>query len=300
MRRRDALRGIAAAAISIPAWRPARAEGAPPAPETDLAAIEKRVGGRLGVAALETASGRRLLHREDDRFPLCSTFKWLLAARVLARVDAGQEQLTRFVPYGPGDLLEYAPITREHVKEGGLSVSALAEAAVEASDNTAANLLLVSIGGPAGLTAYLREIGDPETRLDRKEPELNSAIPSDPRDTTTPAAMVSDVQALLLGSRLTAPSRERLIGWLVGSTTGGARLRAGVPREWRVGDKTGTGNLGSTNDVAILWPRTGAPILVAAYLTDSHAEPAAREAALADVGRAVARWAQDLRGGKGR
>ncbi|HET9982020.1 MAG TPA: class A beta-lactamase [Longimicrobiales bacterium] len=252
-----------------------------------LADIERRVAGRLGVAVLDVGTGRRLGYREHERFPMCSTFKWLLVAQVLSRVDRGEERLERRVPYGPSDLLEYAPVTREHVSEGAMSVSALCDAAIRYSDNTAANLLLPTVGGPAGLTAYLRGIGDPATRLDRMEPELNSAVPGDPRDTTTPAAMLANLRRVLLGRELSDASRERLLGWLVGNTTGAAKLRAGLPGHWRVGDKTGMGEHGATNDVAIVWPARGAPLLVAAYLTESMVPVDARNEALADVGRLV-------------
>lgn len=255
-----------------------------------FADIERRVAGRLGVMAFDVATGRRLGYRANERFPMCSTFKWLLVAHVLSRVDLGEERLERRVPYGPSDVLEYAPVTREHVGEGALSVSALCAAAVEHSDNTAANLLLASVGGPSGLTAYLRRIGDSVTRLDRIEPELNSATPGDPRDTTSPGAMSEDLRRVLLGRALSDASRELLVDWLVGNTTGAAKLRAGLPGHWRVGDKTGMGAHGSTNDVAIVWPAAESPLLVAAYLTESAAPAGERNGALAEVGRLIAEW----------
>src|SRR6266550_6051422 len=168
------------------------------APAPDFAAIEQHVAGRLGVAALDTATGRRLAYRADERFALCSTFKWLLGAQVLARAEAGVEQLSRVVRYAETDLLEYAPVTRAHVR-GGMTISELVSAAIRYSDNTAANLLLQTIGGPASFTAYLRRLGDRITRLDRVEPDLNSAIPGDARDTTTPNAMVANLRVVLLG-----------------------------------------------------------------------------------------------------
>lgn len=216
-----------------------------------------------------------------------STFKWLLAAQVLARVDEGEESLDRVVRYGPGDLLEYAPVTRERVEEGGLSVSELCAAAVQVSDNTAANLLLATVDSPAGFTAYLRTLGDSTTRLDRTEPELNEAAPGDPRDTTTPAAMLEDLRAVLLGDVLAPASRERLIDWMVTSTTGLARLRAGLPEGWRTGDKTGTCGRGTANDVAIIWPPGREPILIAAYLAEAEASYEDCNAALAEVARGI-------------
>lgn len=253
-----------------------------------FAEIERRVRGRLGVAVLDTGSTRHLEHRAEERFPMCSTFKLLLASSILAHVDAGRERLAREVPYREADLLAYAPITRAHVREGQMSVGALCAAAIQYSDNTAANLLLRTIGGSRALTSYVRTLGDEVTRLDRTEPTLNESIPGDPRDTTTPAAMLADMRRVLLGDVLSPASRAQLIEWLVGNTTGGARLRAGLPTTWRVGDKTGTGERGSTNDVGILWPERRAPILIAAYLTECEAPASEPNAALADVARVAA------------
>jgi len=279
---------LAAAAALLLADPPSTLAGPPPAAAV-LAAIERRTGGRLGVAALDTGSGRRIDHRSGERFPLCSTFKLLLSAAVLARVDRGEERLERVLPYGEADLLEHAPVTRAHVKEGGMPVAGLCGAAMTYSDNTAANLLLRTVGGPEGLTRYLRSLGDPATRLDRNEPTLNSALPGDPRDTTTPAAMLADLRALLLGGALRPPSRRQLQDWLTANTTGAARLRAGLPPDWQAGDKTGTGAHGSVNDVAVLWPPRRPPLLVVAYQTGSAAPAADLEAALAEVGRVAVR-----------
>ncbi len=260
-------------------------------PAPDFGSIERQVAGRLGVAALDTATGRRLAYRADERFAMCSTFKWLLGAQILSRADAGTEQLSRVVPYGETDLLEYAPVTRAHVREGGMTISELVSAAIRYSDNTAANLLLQAVGGPASFTAYVRQLGDRITRLDRVEPDLNSAIPGDARDTTTPNAMVANLRLILLGDHLGRAARD-LIAWLVSNATGAEKLRAGLPATWRVGDKTGMGAHGATNDVAVTWPVNREPILVAAYLAETEAGVAGRNAALASVGRAVGRWVQ--------
>ncbi len=200
---------------------------------------------------------------------MCSTFKFLAAAAVLHRVDGKEEQLGRMIPYTRADLLEYAPVTTEHVKEGGMTLGGLCAAALELSDNTAANLLLKTIGGPEGLTRYARSLGDQQTRLDRIEPDLNSAIPGDERDTTTPAAMLGNLRALLLTNALSPASRQQLGTWLEKNKTGAEMLRAGVPGDWRVGDKTGRGAHGATNDIAILRPPGKAPILVAVYSVDA-------------------------------
>lgn len=253
-----------------------------------LAALEARAGGRLGVAALDTGTGRRIAHRGEERFPMCSTFKVLLAGAVLARVEKGQERLDRPIAYTKADLLEYAPVATARLAEGRMTVEALCAAAVEASDNTAANLLLQALGGPGEVTAFARGLGDPVTRLDRTEPTLNTALPGDPRDTTTPAAMVESLKAMLLGGGLEPDSCQRLEGWMRGSLTGGDRLRAGLPATWTIGDKTGTGDRGTVNDVAILRPPGRAPILVAAYYTGSRAPLKDRNAVLAEVGRIVA------------
>ena len=249
-----------------------------------LADLERRHGGQLGVAVLDTATMNGVAHQGDERFPMCSTFKFLAAAFVLARVDRGQEDLNRRVAYTRDDLVTYSPVTERHVG-AGMTLSELCDAAVTLSDNTAGNLLLDSFGGPAGLTAYARSIGDAVTRLDRRETELNEARPGDPRDTTTPRAMVDLLHKTVLGDALSAPSRAQLTAWLVANKTGDKRLRAGVPKDWRVGDKTGTGENNTTNDVGIIWPPGRAPIIVAAYYVEARASGDERNAVLAEVGR---------------
>ncbi|HLZ66328.1 MAG TPA: class A beta-lactamase [Aliidongia sp.] len=253
-----------------------------------LAGIEAQSGGRLGVAILDTATGVRTGHRADERFPMCSTFKLLAAGAILARVDAGRERLDRRVRFEASDLMAYAPVTKDHAGGTGMTLAELCAAAIAYSDNTAANLLLAALDGPAGLTAYARTLGDPVTRLDRIEPDLNQATPGDPRDVTTPAAMLADLHGLALGDFLSPGSRGQLVRWLLDCRTGDARLRAGLPANWRVSDKTGSGDHGSTNDVALIWPPGRAPILVSAYLTGAEAPPERREATLAAVGRAIA------------
>ncbi len=292
MQRREAIAVIAAGVSSPFLTGTARFRGKHP-PTPDFATIERQIAGRLGVAALDVATRRRLTYRATERFPMCSTFKWLLAAQVLSLTDAGREQLSRVIPYSQLDLLDYAPVTRAHVSEGGMTLSGLSAAAIQHSDNTAANLLLRVVGGPSSLTAFLRQLGDTVTRLDRTEPDLNSAVPGDVRDTTTPNAMITDMEALLIGNHLTRASRALLLDWLTGNTTGGDKLRAGLPEGWRIGDKTGSGAHGTTNDVAIVWPSPQRPVLVAAYLTETTAAVPASNQALAAVGRAVAAWVGD-------
>ena len=262
------------------------------APATDmherLQALERRHGGRLGVSILDTASGKRTGHRADERFPMCSTFKFLAAAQVLARVDRGEERLDRHIVYAKDDLVAYSPMTEKHVGAPGMTLAELCHAAITLSDNTAGNLLLDSFGGPAGLTAFARTLGDNVTRLDRRETELNEAIPGDPRDTTTPAAMLDDMHRLLLGDVLSPASRKQLGDWLLANTTGGSRLRAGLPGDWRVGDKTGTGDNGASNDIAIVWPADRAPLLITAYYAESTVPQETRNAVLAQVGEIAA------------
>lgn len=253
-----------------------------------LAQLERRDGGRLGVEVRDTATGRRFGHRADERFPMCSTFKAIAAATVLARADKGQDDLNRRISYGRDDLLSYAPVTSKNV-ETGMTLAELCAAAVVWSDNTAANLMLATMGGPAGITAFARAHGDGVTRLDRTEPTLNTAIAGDPRDTTTPAAMVGLLDNVLLGQALSAESRGKLVGWMHESPTGLKRVRAGLPEGWRTADKTGTGDNGTANVVALIHRPDGAPILAAVYLTGSPAEPAARDTLHAEVGRLIAR-----------
>lgn len=256
---------------------------------TRAAALEKRHGGKLGIAAIDLADGRQLGHRADERFAMCSTFKLLLAAAVAARVDAGAESWDRQIPYGQDDLLSYAPVTGkpENVKAAAMSVAALCAASMQHSDNTAANLLLESIGGPPALNRFLRKNGDDISRLDRIEPDLNSNLPGDPRDTTTPRAMVDTMAAILIGDALSQASRERLTGWMTSNRTGDKRLRAAMEANWKTGDKTGTGENGAVNDVAIIWPGERPPFLIAVFYTGSSATPEEREKVIADAGRLV-------------
>lgn len=253
--------------------------------DAKVQAIEQRVGGRLGAAFWDTHDGRRGSYRGGERFPMCSTFKLPAAAAVLARVDRGTEHLDRIVHYGEDRILEYAPVTSRHVRDG-MSVAALCAAAIEQSDNTAGNLLLDIVGGPPGLTTYLRGIGDTVTRLDRTEPALNNAEPNDPRDTTSPVAMLDTMNQLLVQKRvLSDASRTRLQQWLVAAATGADRLRAGLPRTWRVGDKTGAGQHAATNDIAIAWPPRRGPVLITAFSLDSPHSLADRARAIADIAR---------------
>jgi len=218
---------------------------------SELAELEARLGGRVGVAALDTRDGTALFYRGDERFAMCSSFKWLLAAAVLARVDSRELALSQRVPFSANDLIEFSPATKARVGEGSLTAGELCEAAVEVSDNTAANLLLALVGGPQGLTRYLRQAGDQVTRVDRNETALNSNIPGDERDTTTPSAMVETMRRILVGNALSGGGRERLLSWMKNCRTGLERLRAGLPTAWVEGDKTGSGSNGAAVDTAV-------------------------------------------------
>ncbi|HEY0182524.1 MAG TPA: class A beta-lactamase [Rhodopila sp.] len=253
-----------------------------------LARIEHGVGGRLGVSILDPVAGKRVDYRGNERFPLCSTYKLLAGAAVLARVDRGEDSLERRIVYPRDKLVTYSPATEQHAGAEGMTLGAICEAAVRLSDNTAGNLLLESLGGPSGLTSVLRAWGDSMTRLDRIEPQLNDATPGDPRDTTTPAAMAETVRKVVVADGLSATSRERLAGWLIANRTGDKRLRAGLPGAWRAGDRTGAGDHATTNDVAVIWPPGRAPLIAVAYLTQSPAPVDARNAALAQVGQIAA------------
>jgi len=253
-----------------------------------LAELDKRSGGRLGCAVLNTSTEAMIAHRGDQRFPMCSTFKASAVAFVLQRADRRAERLDRRIVFSERDILPHAPITELHVGGDGMSVADLCAAAITVSDNTAANLLLASFGGPAALTNFWRAIGDTVTRLDRTEPELNEGTPGDPRDTTSPAAMLENLRKFVLGDVLAPASREMFSKWLVRTTTGDARLRAGFPRNWVIGDKTGTGGHETSNDIAVIWPPSRKPFVVAAYLTQGPDSEDARNAILADVGHAVA------------
>ncbi len=288
--RRAALTG--AAALMVPAFAKA-APGAPDvkAAETRLAAIEARIGGRMGVAILDSENNVGIGHRADELFAMCSTFKFLAAAAVLHKVDAGKARLDDRIAYGKSDIIPYAPVTEKHIGQDGKGDMLLREicaAAVELSDNPAGNLMLREIGGPQGLTQFMRSIGDDKTRLDRTEPTLNTAIPGDPRDTTTPNAMTQSLQKILLGSALSAQSRAQAERWLIGCKTCDNRLRAGLPASWRIGDKSGTGANASVNTIAIVRPPQRAPLLIAIYCTGSALPTKELEAAHADVARLVA------------
>ena len=255
-----------------------------------LRALERRAGGRLGAYILDAGHGTGFGWRADERFPHCSSFKMSLAALVLNGLEVGDLDGDEILHWDDSELLPYSPVTEAHIASG-LSLEALAHGAVVQSDNTAANLLLRKLGGPARLTAYWRSLGDGVSRLDRYEPELNQTPPGTELDTSTPVAMATTAARLLFGDALSAPNQRMLRGWLHEVQTGSSRLRAAFPADWVSGDKTGTW-LGATVqtyvDVAFGVPPGRPPVVVAAYFEPSQGSAStgnAANAVLAEVGR---------------
>ncbi|MEJ6004530.1 class A beta-lactamase [Paucibacter sp. AS339] len=253
--------------------------------------LEAQVGGQLGVFALHTGTRLQFGYRAEQRFAMCSTFKLLLAGAVLARIDAGQLRPDQRVRFGPRDMVPHAPVTGALLESGtvsaSLSVLDLCAAILLESDNPAANLLLPLVGGPPGLTRFFRELGDTETRLDRIEPALNSNLPDDPRDTSTPASYVALMDRLLCSDFLSDAARQQLLVWMNETETGLGRLRAGAPKDWPAGDKTGTGANGAVNDVAIFLPPKQAPILMAVFMNGSSQTVPALNAVHAELAERV-------------
>lgn len=266
-------------------------------PDISSRLLELEGVGRLGVCVLDTGTGEVSGNRLDESFALCSTFKLALVAACLRAADAGRLDLEEVLPYGPDDLLEWAPVTGPNVGRGGLPVRTLMQAAQEMSDGGAANLLVRRMGGPAAVTARFREMGDNVTRLDRYEPDLGLVLSGDLRDTTSPRAMAELVARITTGSILTPASRTQLLEWMVATNTGARRLRAGLPSEWRSGNKTGTGRAPGTtnkcNDIAITFPPGKPPVIIAVYY-DSGVYSGQiedwQQAVVAKVGRIATGW----------
>jgi beta-lactamase class A len=281
------------AAVSVPiatVWISWATKGdAAVAAQAQLAKLERTLAGRLGVFALNTANGTQLSYRANEYFPMCSTFKVLLVSAILKRSTQSDGLMQQRIKYQQSDLVTYSPITEQHVKDG-MTVATLCAAAIQYSDNTASNLLMNLLGGPGTVTAFARSIGDRQFRLDRWETALNSAIPGDQRDTSTPNAMATSLQRLALGDALEPHLQWQLRVWLQGNTTGAARIRAGVPAAWQVGDKTGTGDYGTANDLALLWPPRRAPVIVAIYTTQGQKDAKAHNDKIASAARIVVDW----------
>ncbi|NHZ63760.1 class A beta-lactamase [Massilia genomosp. 1] len=273
--------GVATPGVATPGVATPVAEA-----QAELAALEAAAGGRLGVGAIDTGDGRRLGHRADERFPMCSTFKAIAAAAILAHGKHVPGWLDQRVYYTKADLVTYSPITEKHLDDG-MTVGELCAATIQYSDNAAANLLMAMIGGPGGVTGFARSMGDTVFRLDRWETELNTAIPGDPRDTATPAAMAALLRRVALDDGLPAAQRDQLQNWMRGNTTGDTRIRAAVPASWAVADKTGTGAYGSSNDIGIVFPPKGAPVVLALYYTQADQQAKADSEILAQATRIV-------------
>jgi beta-lactamase class A len=254
--------------------------------EALLTKLEGDSGARLGVYALNTADGAQIRHRAEERFPVCSTFKVILVSAILQRSTRITDLLQQRIHYGQSDLVSYSPISEKHLNDG-MTVAELCAAAIQYSDNTSANLLMKILGGPSAVTAFARSIGNSEFRLDRWETALNTAIPGDPRDTATPEAMARSLQALALGDTLPASHREQLNDWLRGNTTGAKRIRAAIPARWQVGDKTGSGDYGTANDLAVLWPPGRKPIVLAIYHTQKEADAKSRDEIISGAAQIV-------------
>lgn len=250
-------------------------------------AVEQASGGRLGLAVIDTGSGERFAHRGDERFPMCSTFKFALAAVMLKRAEQGAERLDRRIPVAAGDIVSHSPFCEKRVG-GDASIAELCHATITLSDNAAANLLLRPIGGPAGFTRWLRRFGDPATRLDRWETAMSEAKPGDVRDTTTPAAMAGLARALTLGGALEPAGRTQLVDWMKDTRTSATSLRAGLPATWTAADKTGAGGFGTDNLVGIFWPPQRPPLIVASYITGSTLAEGETRPLHARIGRALA------------
>ena len=292
--RRALLGFLSTSALYFALPTPARSAAAGPLAQR-LAELEARHGGRLGVQVCGGDVPAGAGHRADERFGMCSTFKLLLAAVVLRQAQQGRIDLNTSVRFGKADLVPYAPVIEQHLDTGALSIRELAHAAQTTSDNVAANLLLRELGGPQGFTARLRELGDTVTRLDRIEPAMNAVPTGEERDTTTPRAMAETVHRLFTTDLLDAPSKQLLKAWMIETRTGLRRLRAGLPADWAVGDKTGTGiapgMANKHNDVAVVWRADRPPLVIAAYWESDGHYPKMRaedDAVLAEVGRLVA------------
>lgn len=248
--------------------------------------VEKQISGRIGLFAIDIKSGRTIGYRSNERFLMCSTFKAVLCAQILHNIDLKNESLDRVIRYSQVDVLSYAPITSRPENKYAMKVGDLCAAALQYSDNTAANLLLKIQGGPSGLTNYLRSIGDTMTSLDRIEPDLNTQ--SGNFDTTTPKAMALTLKKLLIENKLSQTSRDQLKTWLLKNETGIHRLKAGLPTGWTIADKTGTGDNGITNDIGVIYRADGSPIVVAAYVNGSSQTREKLETTLAELGKIVA------------
>ncbi|MFZ6861012.1 class A beta-lactamase [Undibacterium sp. Ji67W] len=256
---------------------------------SELAQLEKSLGGVLGVFAFNSANSTQLASQADVRFPVCSTFKVILASAILSLSSRMTDLLQQRIFYKKSELVNYSPVSEKHISDG-MTVAELCAAAIQFSDNSSANLLMKILGGPSAVTAFARSIGDKEFRLDRWETELNTALPGDLRDTSTPRAMGNSLQRLLLGDALSVGQRKQLKGWLMGNTTGATRIRAGIPADWQVGDKTGTGDFGTAHDLGVIWPPGREPVVLAIYTRLHEKDAKARSDVIASAAQIISKW----------
>ncbi|HDR9780139.1 TPA: class A beta-lactamase [Burkholderia cepacia ATCC 25416] len=286
-RRSLLLAAVAAPFVAACTSAPVADQGRAHTAQAELTALEKASNGRLGVAALDTSNGVRIAHHARERFPLCGTYAVVAAAAMLARGSLDASLLPRRILYRRYEIVSGSPVTESHV-DTGMTIEQLCVAMLQSGDKGAGNLLMGVLGGPQAVTSFARASGDTSFRLDHWEPELNHAAPGDERDTSTPVEMIDTLQRLLLGNTLPDPQRAQLTEWLVGGARGAPGIAAGVPPGWRIADKAGTGGYGTTTDVAVLWPPSRAPIVMAVSFTQPQAAAAARADVVASAARIVA------------
>lgn len=249
--------------------------------------LENKSGGKLGLTVVDTSDGTTYSWRGDEKFPLCSTSKVMVVAAILKESESNTNLLAKKITINKSDMVNYNPITSKYI-DSSMTITELSKAALQYSDNAAMNKLLSYLGGPRHATQFARTIGDKAYRLDRNEPGLNTAIPGDSRDTTTPSAMADTLNKLILGTALKKEQKAKLTEWMKGNTTGLNSIKAGLPAEWKVADKTGSGNYGTTNDIAVIWPKNHAPVILTTYFTQPEKDASARKDVLASAAKLIA------------
>lgn len=249
--------------------------------------LENKSGGKLGLTVVDTSDGTTYSWRGDEKFPLCSTSKVMVVAAILKKSESNTNLLAKKITINKSDMVNYNPITSKYI-DSSMTITELSKAALQYSDNAAMNKLLSYLGGPRYATQFARTIGDKAYRLDRNEPGLNTAIPGDSRDTTTPSAMAETLNKLILGNALKKEQKAKLTEWMKGNTTGLNSIKAGLPAEWIVADKTGSGDYGTTNDVAVIWPKNHAPVILTTYFTQPEKDASARKDVLASAAKLIA------------
>jgi len=283
---RFACSGVLAAALALAPGLPAKA--APQATPLYQAVnqIQHQLGGRVGILVRDTGTGQSWSVNADERYPMASTFKALACGALLARLDNAPAMASAKARIEASDLVPYSPVMEKRVGEH-VALPDLCAATMTTSDNTAANKVLQALGGPPAVNRFVRSLGDTVTRLDRWEPELNEGTPGDPRDTTSPAAIASVLEKMVLGNALSEQSRQQLTQWMLDNEIAGPLLRSGIPADWRIADRTGSGGHGTRAIIAVMWPPQRAPIVAAIFITATNASVGQRNQAIADLGRAL-------------